>query len=371
MDDWDLEERLSSRVYSQSPPAAPDDSPTSPTTPQKAVYVRSEYREFFNPRLVSLPIVQSTITLPYIGWDLPGKAKRPTNDWCGSFYTDPNHTFPGCLNHEKHPDRMDHVFIKHPHTCFKKDCPLCYLRWVDRETVKINARIDYLLGRAESKKIAHYVISVPKKLYSRKYENLKKMAIKWGMEAGIEGGVLIFHPFRQNDDVFRRGKNGRSYLVKKADPSMPKGAWYFSPHFHVVGYGWLPDGSTSRVFSESHGWIVKKQPERVTVGGTIWYQLTHCGIHKKYRAVNWFGICALTTGTRVPKPERVAEKCPHCGDPVAKVYVKPTLDYYDKKVHFRVGDNSIVPGLLKYKEGLGHRFAEYKEHWNEDPEVYS
>lgn len=340
-------------MASESRPGQPD------STTVNNPYCKPEFREFYNPRLSTLriqPIGQSTIRSLWEGWDLPGRNPSPTNAWCGSFLTDRDHTFPGCLNHEKHSNGMDLVRIKHPHSCRGRSCPICFLRWVDREAVKIVDRLDASLAYVQSRVIAHYVISVPRRYYRKDPETLKRLAIKWARYAGVETASVIIHIWRQNEDVY--DKKGR--LIHRADPNIPYGDWFFSPHFHLLGYGWidkkimtgydltLPDGRIKKIpgfFKKSRGWVLKKEPKRKTDVGTAWYLLTHCGVHPKHKSVSWFGVARTI---RVPEREDPAEKCPECGEPMSPVYVKPTLDYYEKKTSFELGDNWVPPGLLKY-----------------------
>jgi hypothetical protein len=103
------------------------------------------------------------------------------------------------------------------------------------------------------------------------------------------GGMLIYHPKRQN----------------KHD-----GSWYFSPHFHALGYGWLMDIRRNYVNS---GYIIKNVGIRKTVEGTIWYQLSHCGISENRHAVTWFGALSYAK-LHVKYVEKKRETCPICGN---------------------------------------------------------
>jgi len=47
-----------------------------------------------------------------------------------------------------------------------------------------------------------------------------------------------------------------------------------SPHFHILGYGWVHHVKENY---ESNGWIVKNLGIRNSVRATAHYQLSHCG----------------------------------------------------------------------------------------------
>lgn len=106
---------------------------------------------------------------------------------------------------------------------------------------------------------------------------------------GIVGGVLIFHGFRYN-------KHKR---------------WYWSPHFHVLGFilgGYRCRSCTKQCFKgcgefedrkyrcyEKDCCIVRVLGKRKTVGGTAWYQLNHASVKVgvvRFHVATWFGVCS-------------------------------------------------------------------------------
>jgi len=121
------------------------------------------------------------------------------------------------------------------------------------------------------------------------YEDLRRRTYSISKESGFRGGSCIFHPFREND------------LTKE---------WYFSPHFHLIGYGWIQ--GTKEGYAR-HGWIVKNVGLRKTVSGTALYQLSHAGIHEKYHTVTWFGTLSYNK-LKVPRQLPSKETCPICGE---------------------------------------------------------
>ena len=141
---------------------------------------------------------------------------RVTNDKCGTFSS-----FYGCLRTELHnkitldgKNYKGKVYVRKVfHSCDKPSCPVCYkYGWAVRLAGKIEARL------AEASKrfglVEHIVATVPPKFYGLDYLALRHKIIQVLAVRGIIGGVMIFHGFRYN-------------LRKR---------WYWSPHFHVLGF---------------------------------------------------------------------------------------------------------------------------------------
>jgi hypothetical protein len=155
--------------------------------------------------------------------------------------------------------------------------------------------------------VEHVIVSVPKSDYGLSLEDLRQKAVHTVMKnRGVIGGVMIFHAFRYRS---------RSVLLKGVFNSR---GWYWSPHFHVLGYilgsyaqcrgchclaeGTFADcrgcdgfeGRTRRCFDKD-GYIVKVKEKRKSVIGTAWYKLNHSSIKrgvKRFHAATWFGVCS-------------------------------------------------------------------------------
>jgi hypothetical protein len=244
------------------------------------------------------PDVTKTAWGEYGDFQLVGNGEV-TSPSCGKF-----RGFRGCLRTELHNivtldgrDFRNKVYV-HPafYSCDKPSCPICYKRgWAVREAENIELRL--LEAKKRFGLIEHVMASVPKRDYGLKFETLRKKVVDILEARGVIGGALIFHAFRYEYD---------------------KRFWYWSPHFHVLGFilgGYSrcrgcrkPCGScdgfearTRRHF-ERDGYIVKVAEDeygvsgqRVTVGGTAWYQLNHASIKKdvaRFRVATWFGVCS-------------------------------------------------------------------------------
>ncbi len=288
--------------------------------------------------------------LPF-GSDLPqgmwrvGQGQQ-TNNLCGKFSG-----WKGCLNVDLHDiitlDGVNYhgkVFAKKKfYSCDRPDCPVCFARgWAVREAEAIAARLEVCakkFGKPE-----HIIISVPKCDYHLSYKALKAKAIRLLKKRGVHGGAMIFHAQRYNNFEEARLKN------------QPAG-WYFSLHFHVIGFVgsvempyercrrcknvWLDfkgnvhvistekclgckgfEGLTRRCYNQESkgvkgaGWICKVKAKRKTVKGTCWYQLSHAtmvqtGKSSRAAAVTWFGSCSYRKIESI-EVKREPELCPIC-----------------------------------------------------------
>lgn len=267
---------------------------------------------------------------------LPGQGEQ-TNDKCGEW------THPlSCPNHGQMTlDGLIHDRYVATHSCHNPNCPICYESWASRQAVNSSDKLIQAIGlyKHDGHKIGrvnHIAFSPPQDLAKELIRTpagsrrLRTMAGGHARKAGVRGGVMIFHPFRQNDP---REDNFRQDLKPYV--------WYESPHFHVIGFGWL---KKSNEFYNETGWIYHNIGRRETIKGTIKYTLTHCGIAKGFQAVTYFGM--LSNGKiMVDRIEKATEpiKCQACNE---------ALHLYGMEA--KTGDNA---------DG-------YEIDWNDDRGVY-
>jgi len=225
------------------------------------------------------------------GFQLPGHGHARSD--CGEFFT------VGCL---------DHGYIeKHIKTCMRADCPICRQKWAGRLAGKAENRISQVRGLGPPK---HVMVSVPQEdwgLVQSDYPKLRTKVYKILKRVGVRGGLLIFHPLRRKcprcGAIPQMGHktclNCNNYWFE----------WYFSPHFHVVGFGWIE--GTGAEYLKS-GYVVKNIGRRKSVGGTVLYQLSHAGVHLRYHVLTWFGALSYNKLKCEPEP-REGNTCPTCG----------------------------------------------------------
>lgn len=249
------------------------------TTPSVAPQLRSGI----------LPIAPSTTTLLTIlpdervaGWGLPGHGESHSD--CGSFFT------LGCL--EDHENGL-HYVKKVPNFCYRPSCPVCSGAWISRETSRIVHRFKQYSTRRSP---IHVMASVPRSLWGLSPSALRRIAYKTVKKVGLYGGCCIFHPFRQVE------------LTKE---------WYYSPHFHFLGFGWISDAGDEY---RSSGWVVKNIGVRESVEATAFYQLSHCGVWYgvgRKHSVTWFGSMSYNKLRVIPMPSK-GKTCPE-GHPLHRV----------------------------------------------------
>lgn len=115
------------------------------------------------------------------------------------------------------------------------------------------------------------------------------MMYKLSKTVGLYGGLSIFHPFRCDT-----------------------AEWYWSPHFHTIGYGWIH--GTKEVY-EDQGWVIKNIGVRKDVVRVVSYALSHAGIREGNHAVTWFGELSYAKLKVELEPDD-ENKCPFCLSPL-------------------------------------------------------
>lgn len=224
---------------------------------------------------------------------------KVTNSYCGKFLR-----LKGCLRVDLHDRIMlngenfkGKVYVQRVfNSCNKFSCPICFKYGACvREAGKIELRLKEASKRFGL--VEHIVASVPVRDYGLSFEALRSRTIKALKVRGVVGGGLIFHAFRYNK----------------------RKSWYWSPHFHILGFilggfhkcrrcPYVDDKGSrfncegckgfygvSKKHFKKDGYIVEVMGKRKTVFGTAWYQLNHASVKKnvkRFHVVTWFGVCS-------------------------------------------------------------------------------
>jgi len=250
------------------------------------------------------------------GWKLPGTSPRTlkkrmrNNKWeeysdCGEWVRY------GCLNLSNHPGGRAYVRT-HQVTCFKASCEVCWDKWVSREAHRGTHKLE-TYGSIRRKPAKHIVISIPVKDWYMPFEKMKEKARELLKTNNIEGGCLIFHPFRHED---------LTVLSNGADGIEDKKFWYWSPHFHIIGFGWIQSKTVEDGYAQTE-WVLRNLGVRDSIHATLWYQLSHAGLEipgvkgKHHHTITWFGNLSNTMIAkcyRACKPEKseAYNMCPIC-----------------------------------------------------------
>ena len=261
-----------------------------------------------------------------LSWSTPGHGVA--KDSCGKL----SNSKLGCLNVAMHPGHK--VYVEHHrNTCRNPRCPVCSKKWVARESMRAADRIE-LASKQLGLPPKHIVLSVPVSLrpaFNRLdgYVRMRGLAYKIAKEVNILGGIMIFHAFRDDKTTF-------------------------SPHFHVLGFGWVDDVKEVNFKS---GWVIKNlgvRKNRKSIYTTLRYELDHCGIPQTRNnrsivsPISWFGAASYNK-LKVPKPEK--QRCPHCGATLTRIRWWGTGDHPCKDLE--EGDYLLDPGGWDYDDSLG------------------
>lgn len=194
--------------------------------------------------------------------------------------------------------------------CHRFQCPICSRDRMVEETEYCVKRIragnrGYKNGfRIE--KVIHVTISPPKNLYYldniEDFYKLRRRANYWLKKAGMRGYMMVYHPYRQNKEEI--WKNTPYYMN-----------WRYSPHFHIIGYGWINWVNKNKgidLHKQSKGWVVVNHRIRKSIGATVYYQLSHCGVKDNRNTVTWVGSLS-TKRFEYSRPKNPLSYCPVCG----------------------------------------------------------
>ena len=242
-----------------------------------------------------------------IDWSLPGKDTLTTERTrCGTLVTVPTES--GERSPIIHSCSEDHLHYAdaQKRSCYRLSCSKC---WSDA-SVKIATKaepkvlahkfLELKADRSEmteeelqllfrDTKVSHWTLtfrqdSSPGKgdglaskvacmvRTARGFEKFCEMVRGLFLEAGLKGGVMVFHPWAWDSKLKR---------------------WIVRPHVHVIGYGWLNTKAFQNKYSP--GINLKKihaSKEVESVKDTLTYLVTHAGImkvEKKESEIDWNG----------------------------------------------------------------------------------
>jgi len=274
-------------------------------------------------------------------------------EYCGEFVKE------GCINFKEHPNHLMYAQNKRL-TCKSANCSICWDSWLVREASRVTERIEKFRMLSQKKgfrstKPIHVIVSPPKWLWNVSWTEMKKTFRRMVKRAGIVGGVSMFHAFRLKND----GKT-----------------WFYSPHFHMIGYGWVTD---TKKISSNDGWIIKNKGIRKDSTGvysTVAYQLSHTAIAKGVHSVTWFGELSYRSKYALELKREIqesdADKCPYCSQYLVLIEMKGTDRPPPDQEWFGLFDSSKVSPVETIDEMLNRKFwlrKKFEDEYN-DSEMY-
>lgn len=270
-----------------------------------------------------------------------------------------------------------------PHHCGKLSCPTCSPYEISYNSTKTAIKLMTGAKYAErnnraDRVLQHITISPPQGLYFKfltidGFQEMKKYAVKVASDAGIKGGLIIFHPYRQN------GINDDDDIPDDYTPTASndgnKHHARFAPHFHVLGFGWLKPAS--REFMESHkGWLFKairtgkNRIKTITdVIGVINYLMSHAGLisedsHAKMprmKVISWIGLCNSHVLTYICDEKIGTEQlCEECGENIVIHAVKRYNDEVELKGNLYAYQTFPIYSDSAHKDAMRAYYEENK-----------
>ena len=244
--------------------------------------------------------------------------------------------------------------------CGHIECPVCWTGPVGRVARNASARLRGYIREALIKSLQeryqltvnHFMMSPPEGAitFDMPYNKIKQRGRDMAVRAGITGGFMAFHPFRIKKSVaWRLGRlcddnlkdhpeerEKKFWELVRAD-ALGLGSWQeyvrWSPHYHVVGFGRLPDQKTDEekdaVRTLYKGWIVVwirhvdsyRQFDGTVlqdpISDLVFYILSHAGYQAGRKMPVWLGTCSpnnLHAEETIKQEFNVV--CPKCHAPV-------------------------------------------------------
>jgi len=247
-------------------------------------------------------------TVQYMGFRMPGSNEEPKYDTCGQW------GYRVCQNTSCHPGGMEYA-QRFQISCFDAYCPTCKGAWAHRQAKSATRKLKAYAQK--SHKPAKHIVWSPdpanQKFSGMGIKGLRKLCRKDLKAVNFKAGMLVLHMFRDKEVQGRK-------------------VWYVSPHFHIVGFGWITGAETLS------GAVVKNLGVRDSIYNTVLYQLSHASIKKGGQTVTWGGELSYNKYS-TPKGGNSVH-CPYCDDRLAvmslTVVFKPPCDDWK--------DGLFIPG---------------------------
>ena len=286
----------------------------------------------------------------------------------------------------------EHYKKKITHSCGHIVCPTCWRDPVYKAAKTASGRIRGFIADAINKKLHcdsyselvlnHYVLSAPAGLImpDMPYNQIKQKGRDIATTAGIWGGFMAFHPWRLKKRIIQRlstlciehanmGEEEREkrFWEMVRDDALQLGSWrkyiLWSPHFHAIGFGRLPDQNTEEekemVKKLYKGWAVvwirhvetfhQFTGQRLAdpVADLAAYILSHAGYQENKKMPVWLG--ELSQNKMYVKEiikQEYSVICPKCQADV--VMGQEEMGIWVPDINSMTG--KMIPQILKNRE---------------------
>jgi hypothetical protein len=238
--------------------------------------------------------------------------------------------------------------------CDRVECPVCWTYWGMKQSKRMADRLRGYVDSSEKQGFAwhktnaqnlrHWVFSPPEGtiLPEMQYQGIKNIAKAQILDAGATGGVYATHLWRIREEIktdlltfiksFKLSEEEREkkFWQCAREDVLQLGSWreycYWSPHFHVVGFGYLEN---SRELHSRTGWVYKlirnvriqkeRKPDGVDdqIAALCFYIISHAAYQWQKKIPSWFGCCTPRNlkkdGDPVPSEfDGMKLVCPKC-----------------------------------------------------------
>ena len=212
--------------------------------------------------------------------------------------------------------RPSTYYINH---CGSPTCPICFEPWAKREGERAANRLKAFAPLDEYR---HVICSVPEREWDLSLEKLEAMCVRRLRKLGLVDFAIIRHDRRRVCLSCGRSVSDESKKEGICSCGSSSFGWTLGDHFHVLARIPSLDGELERKLKldcaklyYKTGWVTKILFElRVTVSGTVQYQLTHAAIDysRKIEAIRYYGGLSKRK-LKVVAEEVEKPKCPICG----------------------------------------------------------
>jgi hypothetical protein len=212
--------------------------------------------------------------------------------------------------------RPSTYYINH---CGSPTCPTDFEAWAKREGERAAHRLETFASLDEYR---HIILSVPESQWSLSLEKLRARAIGYLRKLGLGDVATIDHDRRRVCLSCGRSVSDESKKEGICSCGSSKFVWTLGIHFHGLAHISSLDGELERKLKLAcaklyykTGWVTKILfDRRITVSGTVQYQLTHAAINysRKTEAIHYYGGLSKRK-LKVVAEEAEKPKCPICG----------------------------------------------------------
>lgn len=226
------------------------------------------------------------------------------------------------------PGGKAHTVAVTPFYCKSPRCPKCWPVWLERAAQRGAERLDAAQALYALREPRHFTFSPPqaktcqalRKKGVGAMSGLYRTAYKVIRQAGLSGGLVVFHPWRCSGKGVDRYRTSRRHLA---------------PHFHVLGFGYVEN--TLKFTKNFPGWIVKNLDAR---------KCGRCGSGIRAGAFRC-KRCGFKTGCPPPPRVRLRYLLDHCGLNVSGDRAKDAVRAFGEVHALRVVERRRIEHEIK------------------------